>query len=147
MRHSFLTDEELLSLLKGGDQFAYTEIYNRHYNVVFRFVRKYLRSSELAADISQNVFLKCWEQREQSVLIREPASWLLTIAKRQAIDFLRRASVEQTALSTILASYPTHQNKAEEDQFSLDYCDSNFELPDPTSHTYPLTYTLFSWST
>jgi RNA polymerase sigma-70 factor (family 1) len=121
MERISLTDKELLSLLKDGDQGAYTEIYDRHYGTVFGFIRKYLRARELAADICQNVFLKFWEQREQAPLIREPAAWLLTIAKRQAIDFLRQASVEQAALGRILANYPIRHNSVEEDHFSVDY--------------------------
>lgn len=116
-----ITPQELLSLVKEDDDSAFTEIYDRYYEVIFRFVKKYLKSSELAADVCQNVFLKCWEQRHQNTAIQEPAAWLLTVAKRQAIDTLRRASVEQNALRIILSDYVSTHNKCEDDQLSKDY--------------------------
>ncbi|WP_342646287.1 RNA polymerase sigma-70 factor [Mucilaginibacter sp. CSA2-8R] len=119
--YCLFTPQELLSLVKGGDKNAFTEIYNRYYDVIFRFLKKYLKSNELADDVCQNVFLKCWEQRHQAVTIEEPVAWLLTVAKRQAIDTLRRASVEQNALHMILSTYEVAHNQCENDQLSKDY--------------------------
>jgi RNA polymerase sigma-70 factor (family 1) len=116
-----ITSQELLSLVREDDQNAFAEIYDRYYDIIFRFVRKYLKANGLADDVCQNVFLKCWEQRHQTVNINEPAAWLLTVAKRQAIDTLRRASVEQNALRTILSDYVVTHNKCEDDQLSKNY--------------------------
>jgi RNA polymerase sigma-70 factor (ECF subfamily) len=115
-----LTDAELTDLIKSGDGSAFAELYERYHDPIYRFIRKYLRSDELSEDICQNVFIKFWEQREQPVIIREISAWLFTIAKRQALDFLKRASVEQTAMGAILAAYPGNHN-TEDDHISKDY--------------------------
>jgi RNA polymerase sigma-70 factor (family 1) len=115
-----LSDAELTDLIKYGDGSAFAELYERYHDPIYRFIRKYLRSDELSEDICQNVFIKFWEQREQPIIIREISAWLFTMAKRQALDFLKRASVEQTAMGTILAAYPVNNN-AEDDHISKDY--------------------------
>ena len=117
---STLTDAELLDLFKSGDDAAFAEIYDRFHDPICRFVRKYLRSDELSEDITQNVFVKFWENRGQPVIIRELGAWLYTIAKRQALDFLKRASVEQDAMSLILAAYPVNNN-TEDQHIAKDY--------------------------
>lgn len=101
------SDQDLLPFIRKGDQDAYGELYTRYHQPLYRSLRKYLHSDELSEDIAQNVFLKFWEQREDPVIIREPSSWLFTMAKRQAFDFLRRASVEETALAVIIDNYQT----------------------------------------
>ena len=100
-----LADPELLPFIREGNRDAYAELYNRYRLPLFRFLRKYLRSDELAEDLAQNVFVKFWETRAEPVIIREPAAWLFTLAKRQALDFLRRASTEETAMAVIVSAY------------------------------------------
>lgn len=115
-----LSDAALTDLIKSGDGSAFAELYERYHDPIYRFIRKYLRSDELSEDICQNVFIKFWEQREQPIIIREISAWLFTLAKRQALDFLKRASVEQTAMGTILAGYPVNHHP-EDDHISKDY--------------------------
>jgi len=100
------SDHDLLPLIRKGDQDAYGELYSRYYQPIFRSLRKYLRSDELSEDVTQNVFVKFWEQREEPTVIHEPSAWLFTMAKRQAFNFLQRAATEYTALGVILDNYP-----------------------------------------
>jgi len=115
-----LPDNELIALIKQGDEAAYAEIHDRYYQQVYRFIRKYLRSAELSEDICQNVFFKFWETRDQPFVIREVGAWLFTVAKRQSFDFLKRASIEQAAMGLILANYPENSNP-EEAHITKDY--------------------------
>jgi RNA polymerase sigma-70 factor (family 1) len=117
---SHLSDAELLDLLKSSDDAAFAEIYERYHDPICRFLRKFLHSEELSEDIAQNVFIKFWENREEPVIIRELGAWLFTMAKRQALNFLKRASVEQNAMGLILASYPLNNN-TEDDHITKDY--------------------------
>ncbi len=119
-KRSTLSDAELMDLMKSSDGSAFAEIYDRYHDPIYRFIRKYLRSDELSEDICQNVFVKFWEQREQPIIIRELSAWLFTMAKRQALDFLKRASVEQSAMGLLLTDYPVNHHP-EDDHISKDY--------------------------
>jgi len=135
------SDQDLLPFIRKGDEDAYGELYTRYYQPLYRSLRKYLRSDELSEDVAQNVFLKFWEQRAEPVIIREPSSWLFTMAKRQAFDLLRRASVEEAALSVILANYPSI-SESEPQILAKDYL--NFierilaQMPDLTAEVFRL---------
>jgi RNA polymerase sigma-70 factor (family 1) len=100
-----LSDRELTGLFKSGEDAAFEEMFARYHDRIYRFVRKYLRSPELSEDICQNVFLKIWEQRQEQVVILEFSAYLFTIAKRQSLDFLKRAAVEKSAMGLILQNY------------------------------------------
>jgi len=119
MKHS--NERSLLQLVSAGDENAFSSLYEHYYDGIYQFIRKYLKSSELSDDICQNVFLKIWEHRAQLNDIQEFNAYAFTIAKRQSLDFLKRAAVEQAAMSLILQNYPIKKNVVEEDQQYAEY--------------------------
>jgi len=141
-RFSTLTDNELSGLFKSGEDAAYTELYDRYHDSIYRFIRKYLRSSQLSEDICQNVFLKLWEQRDNPVQILEFGAYLFTLAKRQAFDYLKRAAIEETALGIILQNYQPNLNAVADTHETRDYL--NFiesvldRLPEQTKAVFKL---------
>lgn len=119
MRH--LEEHSLLQLVSAGNEKAFTVLYEHYRAGIYNFVRKYLKSDELSDDICQNVFLKIWEHREQLGDVLEFNAYALTIAKRQSLDFLRRATVEQAAMDLILQNYPLQKSTFEDDQQYVEY--------------------------
>lgn len=119
MKH--LNEHSLLQLVSAGDEGAFTVLYEHYYPGIYAFVRKYLKSAELSDDVCQNVFLKIWEHKHQLKDVLEFNAYAFTIAKRQSLDFLKRASIEQAAMSLILQSYPAQNNKVEEDRQYVEY--------------------------
>ncbi len=108
-------DEDLLfGQLDMDEKKSFTSLYQSHYETVYFFLLKYLKSEDLSEDICQSVFLKMWENRDKLNEINNLKAYLLTIAKRQAIDFLKRASIEKVALSAILQAYKPIQNTTED---------------------------------
>lgn len=103
----------LLQEIATGNTDAFRIIYEHYGPPVCSFIKKYLRSQELSDDICQNVFIKIWEQRGQLSEVNEFAAWAFTIAKRQCIDLLKKASREQTAMSMILSAYEGGVNQSE----------------------------------
>lgn len=58
-----LTDLDLLSAFRGGDELAYKHIYDRYWQLLFRFSRKLLQDDSLAKDVVQEVFTALWEKK------------------------------------------------------------------------------------
>ena len=59
------TDSELISLLNEGNKKAYTEIFNRYFQLMFVFAYNKLRDEELAKDFVQELFTALWHKRER----------------------------------------------------------------------------------
>ena len=57
-------DDELVELLKLNDEAAFTEVYNRHWKLLFYTAYKVTQNEELAQDVVQNVFLSLWHRRQ-----------------------------------------------------------------------------------
>lgn len=63
--YSAYTDQELTGLLKSGDRAAFTEIYNRYWQVAYRSSFRILSDDAACTDVVQDVFVWLWEHREQ----------------------------------------------------------------------------------
>jgi len=56
---------------------------------------------EMAEDALQDALVVALERWEREGMPRNPGAWLLTVAKRRAIDRLRRASTRDLSLDTL----------------------------------------------
>jgi RNA polymerase sigma-70 factor (family 1) len=83
------SDKELLSLLKPGDEAAFTEIYNKYWKTLFALAYNRLRDVHVAEDIVHDVFSSLWKNREQSEIDNLPA-YLATAVKYMILAHVRK---------------------------------------------------------
>lgn len=62
------TEEDLLALLNGDDEQAFTEIYNRYWKKLYAMAYERLKSKDLAEDVVHEVFLSLWQRRREAVI-------------------------------------------------------------------------------
>ncbi|MEX2278861.1 MAG: RNA polymerase sigma factor [Acidimicrobiia bacterium] len=82
--------EELAVRFQSGDRAAMTELYHRYSGAVTTVARSALWSDDLVADAVQQTFVKAWNARDSFDAERPIAPWLYAIARRVAIDLVRR---------------------------------------------------------
>lgn len=132
----------LLKRTAAGDTVAFAVLYEYYSPSVCSFIKKYLKSSGLADDICQNVFIKIWEQREQLASVLEFHAWAFTIAKRQSLDFLKRAACEHTAMHAILQAYPSESGQMDsglQDREYMQFIEKILlEMPERTRQVFEL---------
>jgi RNA polymerase sigma-70 factor (ECF subfamily) len=74
--------------------------YEKYVDVVFRYTCRCVGRSDVAEDITSEVFLTFHRDREGIDPSQLPA-WLFTVAKHKAIDYWRRTKVEQRYLQSL----------------------------------------------
>jgi RNA polymerase sigma-70 factor (ECF subfamily) len=80
----------LLARVARGDEVAFLVLYDRHASSVYGLVLRILGDPMLAEEATQDTFLKLWARARQFLPERGSLfSWLLTIARRTALDRLR----------------------------------------------------------
>ena len=84
------TDEELVQRVREGDQRAMNVLVDRHHGVVFRSCATILSDEDLAADASQNSFLKAFRAIDRFRGDAAFRTWLLAIAGNEARGLLRK---------------------------------------------------------
>jgi RNA polymerase sigma-70 factor (family 1) len=74
------TEQELISLLRSGSQFAFERLFENYSQKLYRFSLSYLKSETESEEIVQDVFLKLWENRDKLRNETSFQSYLFTIA-------------------------------------------------------------------
>src|SRR5277367_1900149 len=85
-----LTDEQLIALLKQGDEQAFAEIYNRYAESLAGFAASKLYDLDDARDILHDMFVKLWENRVQIHITSNLQSYLFAIIRHRIIDKIRK---------------------------------------------------------
>src|SRR5512133_3667503 len=84
------SDTELVARIVQGDERAFLMLYDRHAARVHALTLRILSDPMLAEEATQDTFLKLWSRAR--LYLNERGSlilWLLTIARRTALDRLR----------------------------------------------------------
>lgn len=80
----------LVQQAQAGDSTAEAELVRRYTRRIAGFVRSIIRQTDAVEDVTQMVFIKMFRRISR---LRDPAvfeSWLFTLARNTALDFLRR---------------------------------------------------------
>jgi len=93
-------ESTLLALLSEDSEFAFQLLFDRYRNRVYRIALLYLKSSALAEDIVQDVFMKIWSQRKTLPEIDTFEPWLYTMTRHFTLNCLKKLAHEWKARST-----------------------------------------------
>jgi len=84
------TDKELVRLSRRGDERAARELVHRFERPVFSIVYRMVRDRELAEDLSQDVFVRTFNNLHRYDRSYRFSSWLFKIAYNLTVDHLRK---------------------------------------------------------
>ena len=84
------TDEELVELVKNGDDEAFNILVNKYKDRIYNFVRQYTTHKEDADDITQDAFFKAWKHIKSFKTGKKFTTWLFTIARNTALDGIKK---------------------------------------------------------
>lgn len=86
-----VTDTHLLQGIAERDQRAFLALYDRYGNLVYSLALRVVRHQGMAEEVTQDVFLKVWQQPTRwNPALGQFSSWLLTITRNAGIDRLRK---------------------------------------------------------
>ena len=88
---SHLTNEkELLTLLRDGDEAAFTQIYNLYWKKCFFVAAQKLQNLSEAEEVIQDIFMDIWKRREELNITTCLSSYLAVCVKYKVINILSR---------------------------------------------------------
>ena len=90
-----MTDSDLISQYREGNEEAFTELVNRYARSLCAFIARY--TPDAAEDVSQEVWLKVWRSLWRYNAEYSFKTWLYTIAKNTTFDYLKKKRVRLEA--------------------------------------------------
>lgn len=83
------SDEDLVSMSKGGDPRAFEELFHRYKLRLLNFIYHMIGNKETAEEVCQDAFIKAYKNLELFDTDKKFSTWLYVIAKNLAKNSLR----------------------------------------------------------
>lgn len=104
-----MNDEKLVSCYLAGDKKSLEILIERHLKQIYNFIYHYVGDAPGAEDVTQDVFVKVWRKVDKFDENKKFKTWLFSIAKNAALDFLKKkkafsfSAFENEAWENVLA--------------------------------------------
>ncbi|MGN7720113.1 RNA polymerase sigma-70 factor [Chitinophaga sp. 22620] len=89
MQHQTI-ERDMLLLVAAGNRQAFNSLLHARWNKVYTLALTYLRSAEDAQELTQDVFLKVWQNRTQLPSVVNFDGWLFILARNGILSELRK---------------------------------------------------------
>lgn len=114
-----VADEELMPMIADGDASAFEVLYDRHIEAAYSLAYRILGEDHRAEDVTQEALVSIWRSGARYDRSRGSVrSWILGIARNQAIDALRAGSLATRKLANdddlTLAAEPAAERTEDE---------------------------------
>lgn len=93
MQDRILIEKETLHLVATGNRAAFNSLLQAYWNKVYTLSLTYLRSAEDAQEVTQDVFLKVWQSRNQLAAILNFNGWIFVLTRNEILSALRKKKV------------------------------------------------------
>ena len=85
------TDFELMAGIQREDPEALSKLYDRYNGIIKALILRVVHNEAEADDLLQEIFMELWNQAKNfSASKGKPLGWMVTLARRRAIDGLRK---------------------------------------------------------
>jgi RNA polymerase sigma-70 factor, ECF subfamily len=143
-----LADEELMPLVGRKDPEAFEVLYDRHGGAAYSLAYRIVGDRAAAEEVTQEAFISVWRSGARFDAARGSVrSWLLSVVRNRAIDFLRSRAGKAPKLTfdddAVLEQRPAEERTEEEAlqrETSAELRGAIGKLPDPQSKVIELAY-------
>lgn len=106
-----LTEREILALIARGDRRAFDWLFVQHQPRLVNFLTQLTGNPEVAADMSQDIFLDIWKNRSRLDGVNNFQAYLFRIARNTAYNYFDRLAVNDRFVNE--SKYTTESAQAE----------------------------------
>lgn len=96
-----MNDLELVNLIKSGNKYAFAQIYERYFGVLYLHAYHRLRDKDEAKDLVQELFSYLWSHRESLAPASNFSSYLYASVRNRVLNILAHKYVEDKFLLSL----------------------------------------------
>ena len=113
-REALHNEKDLLLQIALGNEAAFAHLVNHYWNKVYSICLTYVKLSETAEDITQEIFLKIWHKRESLGTIDSFDNYIFIITRNTVVATLRKTSFQKNVQAEIADTIAASQMSAED---------------------------------
>ena len=96
------TDVQLFDRVKLADHAAFTEIYERYWQVLFIHAFRIIKCEEKAMDVVQDIFTILWENASKSTIKISLKAYLYSSVRNKTLDAIRREVIAEKYIDSFV---------------------------------------------
>lgn len=81
------SDEQLVCMVRDGNEDAFAELFHRHWDNVYKMVYSRLRERSVTEGMAQEIFMKFWDKRSK-LEIDNFSAYLYSCVKHRCINYI-----------------------------------------------------------
>lgn len=108
-------EREMLLALKAGSHQAFEYFYHHYKRRVYYGLYRLVHQSEVAEELTHDVFLKIWQLRDTVDANKSFGGFLRRIAGNLAVDFYRRVALDRRAEEELIHLATAHHGTLDEE--------------------------------
>jgi RNA polymerase sigma-70 factor (family 1) len=116
-------EKALLARLAAGEEDAFAGLFSHYQAPLAQYIIRFVKSPQLAEDLSQEVFLKIWLQRAKLPELQSFRAFLFIVARNHTINTLEAASRDQAGMGEITRHAMALRNPTEDTVLNREYQD------------------------
>lgn len=120
-----LSDEQLVQLLKHEDRAAFTEIYNRYWQSLYRQAFWILGDEEDAIDVVHDIFTSLWNDAAD-IAVLSLRAYLYRVTRNHTLNLISKRKVRSHYLESLVAYIKTGHSSTEE-EITYNECDERIK--------------------
>lgn len=106
-------DIKTIEALRNGDHSSFEAVFVAYYNKTKSFINGYIKSAVDAEELAEELFVNLWINRQSIDTGKSFNSYLHTIARNSAINFLRRKYMQSAYLNGLQEAESTSTSEEE----------------------------------
>ena len=91
-------DNSLLLKIAAGDSVAFGELVKQRWQKVLQHSLTFVKSYQVAEELTQDVFIQLWEKREKLTEVKSFENYLFIVSRNLIITHIRKKLVETSTL-------------------------------------------------
>lgn len=115
------SEQYLLQQLIAGDEDGFVGLYEIHHRAIYNFILRYVSSAPLAEDLTQEVFIKIWESRQNLVEVKSFKAYLFVTARNHTLNSLKVVFRSEAAIGELVSGFVNLRNSTEDEILHKDY--------------------------
>jgi RNA polymerase sigma-70 factor (ECF subfamily) len=114
-------EKDLLQQLIAGDERGFAGLYDLYSPSIQKFILRYVNSSPLSEDLTQEVFIKIWENRAILADVKSFKAYLFVTARNHTLNSMKVIFRSEVAIGEVVDSFVHLRNETEEQLMHKEY--------------------------
>ena len=87
-----ISDEQLVGIIRSKNKELFSELVRRYQNKIFFYINRLINNREEAEDLTQEVFIKVYQNLQGFDIKRKFSSWIYRIAHNESVNYIKKKS-------------------------------------------------------